>query len=608
MNKNLNEEDVILIKSILKKKNISIVSEEIRNALEKIVSSQKIFPLSQQRALLVRLLHIFQNTEKKEVIILDELIGKKKLPATFILGVLAQDWQGMSNSILRIINQICKNVLFIKAFTVNSDDYPIGIVIISFKINSLKEYDKFEKNSKQLIKYIKEASRGSISKKLFLDDETIKFEIHNDIVKYISENFKNEELDKLIGENSEVLRFISSRSSLYLAERKIKDLAELIVSNYKFIKKIRNGENEEILKIKNFETKREKLTGITFLCKELSVSIEDFLKTLNFIVPDNTIKHHKSFVTNDGILVYRIEIVDRNGKPLDSSLIKTIEYNLEKLILSSMSKKFSKVKTIGGFEHFARAIIPFLMMELKKTNITQVFINANKKTDFSLETKLIIVSYKKNTGRFLQVIGNFEKTDGIDITSFIPPKLYNRNIEIDLIKLNINLIEFKSFDEIFIRLKTILSKYYGEIRDFDQGFREIDMKILTELMTSLKDVDPNLIRDIFYNFDELYRVEINFNILKSSIRLCSDTIHEISINDKKENTLKYINLDDCDKTILCISYHKIKNPLTKILNKLKNQKIYSTRVTWDHRVYYIIITSHDNKQLSNEFIKSLKPD
>jgi len=605
MDKNLKKNEVALIKNILKEKSVHIGEAKIRDTLKQIVSSQNVFPLTQQRALLVRLLQIFEKTKKKEVILLDELIGEKKLPATFILGVLAQDWQGMSNSILGIINQICKNVLFIKAFTVNLPKYPIGIVIIAFTIDSIEEYKIFEKNSKQLIKYIKEASRGSISKKLFMEDETIKFEIHNSIVKYISATYKNEDLNNLIGENSEVIKFISSRSSQYLSERKIKDLAELIVTNYIYIKKIRNKQKEEILKIKNFETKREKLTGITFICKELSVTIEDFLKTLNFIVPGNSIKHHKSFVTTDGILVYRIEIVDRNGKPLDKSSIKTIEYNLEKLILSSMTKNFSRVKTIGGFEHFARAIIPFLMLELKKTSITQAFINTNKKSDFSLDTKLIIVSFCKRTNRLLKVIGKLEKTSGIEIISFIPPKIYSKNIEINFIKLNIDLSEFKNFDDVFIKIRNILSKYYGDIRDFDQGFREIDMKILAELMTSLNSVDTMLIRDIFYNFDELYRVEIPINTLKSCIQLCFDTIKEISIDNKKKQIIKYLNPVNSDKTILCVSYINTKNPLNKILKKLKNNEIYSTKIKWNQRTYHIIITNINNQQLSPKIINSL---
>ena len=68
--------------------------------------------------------------EYDERIIPSELIGKIKIPATFIFGVLAKDWAGMSNSILGIINQVCKNVLFIKAFTVKDKADRIGIVII----------------------------------------------------------------------------------------------------------------------------------------------------------------------------------------------------------------------------------------------------------------------------------------------------------------------------------------------------------------------------------------------------------------------------------------------------------------------------------------------
>ena len=50
------------------------------------------------------------------VIQLEEL-GEKELPLTVVMGVLAEDWTGMANSILGIIHQKHGNVLFLKGFT-----------------------------------------------------------------------------------------------------------------------------------------------------------------------------------------------------------------------------------------------------------------------------------------------------------------------------------------------------------------------------------------------------------------------------------------------------------------------------------------------------------
>jgi len=87
--------------------------------------------------------------------------------------------------------------------------------------------------------------------------------------------------------------------------------------------------------------------------------------------------------------------VERYGKPLSSALIRSLERSMEKLTDISRSKEFSKLKSVGGFEHYARAIIPFLMDELKRSDLNQVFFNVERKTDFLINIKLIIVSKLK---------------------------------------------------------------------------------------------------------------------------------------------------------------------------------------------------------------------
>ena len=107
----LENEEVQHLKSILKGKFIKISQQDIIDKLNKITKSQQIFPLSLQRALLIQLLINYERTNKKEVILLDEL-DKTKMPITIILGVLAEDWPGMSNSILGIIHHKERNVLY----------------------------------------------------------------------------------------------------------------------------------------------------------------------------------------------------------------------------------------------------------------------------------------------------------------------------------------------------------------------------------------------------------------------------------------------------------------------------------------------------------------
>ncbi len=604
MDLNLNEKEIVLLHGRLKQKGVTISVRKIKTLLGKIVHSHQTFPLETQQALVIQLLHNWDITKKKEVIVLEEC-QEQELPDAFVLGVLAEDWPGMSNSILGIIHHKQRNVLVMKGFTLDFMGKMLGIVILTFQLKNPDEYAAFVDGQKDLILEIKEAARWSNSKYLLLDDEAVKYEIFNRIIKKIRELYHNSELVKLVEESGEVLKFVSSRSREYLEERKITDLAHLILDNYVYQNMIKSGTVEEIVKVKNFETSAEELTGISFVCKEQAFSIEDFLKTLNHIVPDHIIKHHKSYVTRDGILVYRIEILDRNEKPLDGKRIKSIEASLDKLISIACSKKYAKLNSVGGFEHYARAIIPFLSEELKRTNLTQVFINVDGKSQFLNNIKLVIVGFQSRKKRIYQLISKLSLIPGIEISSTIPPKVHHNKIEINILKLRVILSEFTSIKDIYNAIKSTIRKIYGEIRDFDEGFRDIYIRILSQLLDHLKTVDAGLIREIFFNIDELYKIEIAPTVLLELIRTCSDAVEASKVLPSDELLVRYKQLPTSHRTVLVVSYCQQKKLLSKLVGKLTDVNLYFTQLEWDQRAYLVMILSKNNDIVSDEFVEEL---
>jgi hypothetical protein len=600
----LTDDEVVELKNLLRKKHIKISKRRIKSQWDKIANAHKRFPIPRQRALVVQLLDNYDTTQKKVVILLEEQ-GGNGVPPTFFLGALAEDWPGMSNSILGIVHHKKRNVIFIKGFTLDYEDKTLGIVILVFQLKNRKEYEEFIQEKKEIIAEIRDAAQGSTGKYHLLDDEAVKFEIYDKIMRKIKELYHNSELVDVIEESGEVLKFVSSRSREYLEDRKIKDLAQLILNNYIYQNEIRSGESEEVVKIKNFGTKTEELTGISFVCRDNLFSIEDFLKTLNHIVPDHIIRHHKSYSTKDGVLVYRIEIVDRYGKPLDAKLIKSIEASMDKLIAISCNQKFTKLKSVGGIEHYARAIIPFLTEELKTTKLTQVFINVDKKTEFSIDIKLIIVSFKSGKKRMHALISRLSMVPGIYITSSIPPKIRSNRAEINILQLRVNLSEFSSIKEIYESIKTIVRKLYGDIRDFDEGFRDIYIKILNQLLEKLKTVNAGLIKEIFFNIDELYKVDISPNLLLELIKLCADAVDESKDIATEKIIYKYKHLPESHRTVLIISYVNHKRLLSRLVQKLVDVGLYFTKIDWDQRSYLIMILSQNNNELEDDFIEDL---
>jgi hypothetical protein len=606
----LNADKFSEIKAILGGKKLHISRKEIAQNLAMIDQSQEIFPQTRQQALLVQLLHAYEHSKKKVVIQLEEL-GEKKLPLTVIMGVLAEDWTGMANSILGIIHQKHGNVLFTKGFTLTSRDRNLGIVILSFLIQTPEGYGRFLKDKNNLLAALKDASQGTLSKTLLLEDETIKFEIYNQVVKTIKKMYRRPDVDDIIGENGEALKFFSSRSREYLQERKLSDLAGLVIDNYRFQKQVREGRADKMIKIKNFETLDERLTGITFVCWEENFSVESFLKTLDFIVPGHIIKHHKSFVSAEKILVYRIEIVDRQGLPLNPEAIKSIESSLEKMISTAADEKFSQIKSVGGYEHYARAIIPFLMNELKVTGISQVFMSVEKKTEFMMQLKLIVVTLHRKKNNLNRLIRLLEGSRGIEILSVIPPRLYQKHIEVNIMNLKITLSEFVSIAAIFQTIKNKLKDLYGQVRDFDEGLRNSDMRSLTDLMGEAGTLNPLLIKEIYYNLDEIYRLETPSRTLAEIVKLVCSTIKAAKKEEMDRVVVKFQNIrhalkNEFIKTIFVISYAREKKILGRFINAVRDIEVYFTRIEWEQRFYLILIFKKGSQGLPPEDIAKIK--
>jgi hypothetical protein len=603
------ENEIVELKRLLKTRKINISLEEIRNKVERIRESQQIFPMIQQQTLLIQLWHLYEKSKRKAVLLLEEL-GGKKIPVTIVLAILAEDWPGMSNSVLGIIHQKEGNVLFLKGFTIPHGSTTVGFIILAFVLKTQKEYAQFLIDKPNLLALIRDASLGSRSKTLLLEDETIKFEIYTQCVKKIKKIYKGSDIQDIIGESGEALKFFSSRSREYLEERKVADLAEFILDNHRFQKLVRDGKTDNRIKIKNFETKFERLTGITFVCWEVNFSIENFLKTLEFIVPGHLIKHHKSFVSSDGILVYRIEILDSEENPLNPGMVKSIETSLTKQISSAFDEKFTRIKSIGGYEHFGRAIIPFLMEELVKTRTNQVFLSVDKKNDFQIHIKLILVSIKSERNRLNPLIRQLEKEKGIEIFSVIPPRLYRSQIEVIILNLRAKLAEFPSIRSIFHTIKEILKGIFGPIRDFDEGLREADWRVLHELTVELKTVHRQLIREIFFNFDELYRVETPVAILSEIIRTCHETIKRANRESIQKIIVNYKHIVQpqgnlSSKTVFVISSAWEKKILGTLIKKLKDIQMYFTRIEWNQRFYLILILKKGDRSLSPADIESI---
>lgn len=605
MRGDLNSEEILSLEKLLADKGVRIPREKIFQRMDLIFKSQQTFPLEMQRALLLQLTSLYEESRKKVVILLEE-IGEKELPITFAIGALAEDWPGMSNSILGIIHHTTRNVNFLKAFTVEYKGKTLALVILAVTVHTNEEYQAFLTEKDKLLRKIRTAAIGSEGKFLLLDDEAVKFEIYSAIVARIRRIYRESDLDALTGERGEVLHFVSSRSREYMEERSVNMLADLIIDNHRFQESVRKGEVQEVIRIRNFQTRYERLTGITFVCREGLVSVEDFLHTLNFMVPGYMLKHHKSFVNDQGVLVYRLEIVDRYGAPLKSGQIQSLENSLMKLVSMAYSKPFSRIKSIGGFEHYARAIIPFLMLELKRTRMTQVLMSVERQTDFAISIKLVIVAVNSEPGLHHRLLTGLESLKGVEIVSSLPPKRYQDQVEVEIMRLNVAFSEFSSVKEVFSALRQKIETEIGPIRDFDQGFREIDIRVLNELFDTLKTVSPILVRDIFFSFDELYRIEAPFDLLVEIVALCARAVDQANRKSGQKLIFRSRILRQLKRSMCVVSSEKRRDLLPRLVGGLEGISYYFSRIEWNQRTFHILVLNHDSVNPGSAWMRQFK--
>lgn len=592
--------DITTIQRLLKNKGLDVDLNRIRETISVVDQSQAVFPMVFQRALLAELLLTHQNSGRKEVSLLEQFRHDDG-HYTMMLGALAVDWPGMANSILGIIHHHSQNVLFVKGFTISLHERQIGVVILAFVLPDDGAYNRFVSKKEDLMRRIHDASVGSSSKELLLDDEAVKFEIYTDLVSWLHGHDQVMDEGQTRREEEEALKFISSRSREYLEERKISDLGQQIRDNCKFIERIRLGKATEVIHIKNIKTKFEHLTGITFVCREILISIEDFLKALNYILPECVIKYHKSFVTEDSIFVYRLEITNRYGKPLATPLVKRVSEQLKKMITATYNRGIHQVKAVGGFEHLARAIIPFLMNEFKVTGLSQLFFNSEKRTEFSIDVKMILVTDPGSDARLFEIVKHISRIRGIDIKSMIPPKRYGDHLEINILKFSANLAEFQSIRAIFDAVKTQVSALLGKpVRDFDEGIREIDIRVLTELQLTLADMDPALIREIFFNLDEMFRIEASVDLLRVLVQTCSMALATSRRHDNQALLVMHRTVTLLHKTIFVIVFVRENDMLEGVLDKVAGLDLKLTRFDWHPMAVLVLLLSENGEALSEQ--------
>lgn len=507
---------------------LELSEADIDTYVAEIKKAQEYFPLVKQRALAIKLILDWENHQNRKILTAcSQICSLEGSTCVTGFGVLSVDWPGLSNACLGVVHEMGWNIYFMKGFSLSLHDKPIGIVIIGIRTDDEAVYQKLIDQIEIIESKLRQAAVGEGGKAVLLNEEMRKLEIYSRVIQEIQRIYFGENLEDIIGLDGEAVKFFAARSRDYIENRKIEDIARQIIMNYEFIQKVTGSDKNIQLEIKNFETHTEGcFTGITVAGPAKLLNLEDCLKTIELTIPHFILKHNREFTTNQAISLYRIEFVDAEGKPLSELDQKRLHTAFKTLVLEKKRDRAQWIESIGGFEQYARAIIPLLVREAQSTGVTQVYQAVGNMTDLFIDFKIFAVlpenvGYTRETSN--KLIDAIESVHGLHIQTVKPAKKFG-TAHLIILDTRASLAVIDNHETIYQLHREKLKSVIGNYRDFDEGMRNMDAVKFKSVRAHLKEMDKTLFRELFYSIEDFLRVSAPVFELVGHIRMARDMI------------------------------------------------------------------------------------
>lgn len=443
---------------------------------------------------------LLQKWEKqKEIHVFFPKLETQKFPSLYLFGVLSKDWPGLVEGVAGVLTELGWNIEALLGATIDYEGEKIAIFVLGMQVNNKEELATLQQQKKIIKDKLYKVCWKRHPKGMLLVHGMKKVEIYEEVIAAIKELDRGEE-----GVRAEATKFFDSRTQEYLEHRKPKDLAKLIITNYDFIEQVRKTGGKLQVKVKHLKTKKEKptgvkerLTGATIACFNRDFSLSLVLDAIKTAVPDYAVRYNKEFITDEGISVYRIEIDGYHP-------IKPIEDALRKKAVAKKFDRFRLIEAFGGFEHYAKAIIPKLIKEHTVTGIPQTYISVGFTSEYFVQFKIIIVK-KPSKGWLEKCTEKLDAVKGLSVLTCETPKLYGSS-QVSIIDVRVDTNVFPETGAMYAAIKKSLEAAVGNFRDFDEGMRRIDVKKFTEIRQRIKEVNIDLLRQIYYGIEDFYRI------------------------------------------------------------------------------------------------------
>jgi hypothetical protein len=488
--------------------------------------------------------------EEKRITLLFPEQQPNKYPAAFFLGVLALDWAGLAEATAGAITDMDWNIEISWGTALTYKGEKLAIMIYGISVKDFNQLQLYLNQEEELRTKLYRLCYKGWRKRLLITQGSKKVEKFEEVMELLKEWSKL--TTDLAGA---VTTFFNSREEQYLSERTAEHLASVILTDYEFVEEVKKSGGKPQIEVTHYIVGTEKITGITIVTFDRDFSLGLALEAIKSVVLNYSIKYNKEYVTSDGIVVYRIEVMGHQP-------IKSLENIISNRIIS---KKFNTLKTIesyGGFEHYAKAIIPQLIREYTATKIPQIYLSPVFVSPDFVQFKLIIVKEPSSKESVNQYISALEQHKTITIVAHGTPGIY-RNLEINVFDLRV----VKGTENTYAMIKESLSAILPKFRDFDEGLRKVDTQKLEAIKQKLRGTQRGYLREFYYAIEDFYRVSAPVSEITKLIEMGTRLAKTPGIEISKTG-------ENC----LLIGIASTTKILAQVLDILKDYKVVASKV------------------------------
>lgn len=590
----------------------TVSQKNISAYLQEFDASQKHFPKIEQYVLMIRLLEEWKVRSLEKILILfSEYTIDSQFPIAISFGIISSDWPGLSDSCIGVIHEKGWNVYYTNGISLDFLHEKLGIVLVGILTETQQQYNALKNNLEQIREDIRKASVGNITKTHLLNEEIKKLQIYSSVIDDIESQYSESDIEKLIGVGGEAIKFFAARSRDYIANRETRDIARLIINNFVFQNNVRKYTELLQLDIQNFNTKSEsEFTGISIGGLTGQISLDDLLHAMEVAQPGYQLKHHKDYSTEDGITIQRFEITTAAGHALNPEEIEHLKNTFQNLSLTKRRERQHWIDAIGGFEHYARAIIPFLIKESQTTRQNQVYLSALQTNEKLIDFKILIVLLPQagNTNKLLyQCVNHLDSISGFYISK-VKPLSRRGESEIAILDLQVDLTLNPELESIYKKVRKIMEDSFGKFRDFDEGVRQMDLRNFQNVRKQLPHVKESTLRELYYSLEDFYRIGAPVEEIAAQIKLGLELQSKILAEDKSLHILsKNVMQDDnySPASIVVISFPSEISLLGKIFNLFGDYEVILSKFDKNDREMLICRISKNRRALEPAELQEL---